>query len=281
MRWEAAMYDLKGKVAIVTGAGGAAGIGRALALRLAREGAAVAVSDLCLKRDESDANFKGIAALAAEIEAMGAGAAAIPADISSEADAQALVDGTVERLGGLDIVCNNAGAVFAINLSYMIGAAEWRKMIDVNLTGTFLVSRAAAKYMVKSKRGGSIINTASWRGAYPARFMSAYCVAKAGIIALTENMALELAPNGVRVNCISPGKVDTDMERKGWKLKADAFGKELDEIRKEEEGKIPLGRIASTGDIAGLVAFLASDESSYMTGQNFYITGGLTLVNTA
>ncbi|MFH1539424.1 MAG: SDR family NAD(P)-dependent oxidoreductase [bacterium] len=275
------MYDLKGKAALVTGAGRESGIGHALAFRLAGEGADVAVSDICKTKDESDPNWKGLNELVKKIEKLGRSAAAVPADISDTQQVDAMVKEAADRLGGLDIACNNAGAAFAINLSYMIDPADWRRMLDINLTGTFLVSRAAAKFMVKQKRGGSIINTASWRGRYPAPFMAAYCVVKAGIISLTEVMALELAANNIRVNAVCPGKVETDMERSGWQLKADAYGKNLDEIKEEEQKKIPLGRIAVPDDIANVVAFLASDQSSYMTGQAICVTGGLTLVNTA
>lgn len=275
------MYDLKGKIALVTGAGRPTGIGHALALRLAGEGADVAVSDVCMAKDDSDENFKGLNALADEIKKLGRKAAITPADISDEAQVNAMAEEAAEKLGGLDIVCNNAGAAFALNLSYMISPDDWRRMLDINLTGTFLVSRAAAKLMVKQNRGGSIINTASWRGRYPASFMAAYCVVKAGIISLTEVMALELAANNIRVNAICPGKVETDMEKSGWQLKADAYGKTVEEIKDEEQKKIPLGRIALPEDIANVVAFLASDQSSYTTGQTIYVTGGLTLVNTA
>lgn len=184
-----------------------------------------------------------------------------------------------EKFGGIDILVNNAGAVFGVNLFYMMNPNDWRRMLDINLTGTFLVSQAVAKSMVKLKRKGSIINIASWRGRYPAAFLSAYCTAKAGVIALTEVMALELSANGVRVNSVCPGKVETDMERMGWRLKSDVSGKTLDDVRKEECGKIPLGRIAQPEDVAKIVAFLASDQSNYMTGQTINFTGGMTLVN--
>ncbi len=273
------MYDLSGKTAIVTGCASSKGIGHALALRLAREGADVGVTDLCSAGDENDKNRQGLLELKSEIEKLGRKAVAVCADITDAEQVGTMVDTVVSELGGVHILCNNAGAAFGMNLSYMISPSDWRKMLEVNLTGTFIVSAAVAKVMTKQNRGGSIINTASWRGRYPAPFMAAYCAAKAGVMALTEVMALELSANNIRVNAICPGKVDTEMERMGWQLKADAFGKDIDDIRKEEESHVPLKRIALPEDIANLVAFLASEQSSYCTGQILYITGGMTLVN--
>ena len=132
--------------------------------------------------------------------------------------------------------------------------------------------------MTKAKQGGSIINIASWRGFAPAPFMSAYCVSKAGVISLTECMALELASHNIRVNAVCPGKVDTDMERWGWEMKAGAKGVPIEKIMEEEQKKVPLGKIATPEMVAGLVAFIASDDGSYLTGQAISFTGGMTLV---
>lgn len=272
-------YDLSGKKAIVTGCASPSGIGYALAIRLATDGADVAVSDFCKTNDDSDKNWKNLNALSEEIRALGRVSCVVPADITDEKQVAEMVAAANEAMGGLNVLCNNAGAVFGMNLTFMISPADWRKMIDINLTGTFIVSAAVAKLMMKSGKGGSIINTASWRGRYPAQFLGAYCAAKAGVLSLTEVMALELSHQKIRVNAICPGKVDTEMERMGWGIKADAFGKTVEEIKKEEEAKIPLGHIASPKDISNLVAFLASDDSSYMTGQALYITGGMTLLN--
>ena len=272
-------YDLSGKAALVTGCGSTRGIGHALASRLAKDGADVAVADLCKEKSDSDKNWKGLAELVEKIEGMGRRAVALNADITDTGQVEQMIKDIDEAFGRLDIVCNNAGAAFGINLSYMISPDEWRKMLEINLTGTFLVSSAAARYMTKKNNGGSIINTASWRGRSPAPFMAAYCVAKAGVISLTECMALELAASKIRVNAICPGKVRTEMEEMGWQLKADAFGKSFEDIVKEEEGNVPLGRIAAPDDVANLVAFLASDDSDYITGQAHNFTGGMSLVN--
>ncbi|HOX28781.1 MAG TPA: SDR family NAD(P)-dependent oxidoreductase, partial [bacterium] len=199
-------------------------------------------------------------------------------DISDEKSVDALIAEIKAGFGRLDIVCNNAGIATGINLSYMLSPAEWRKVMEVNLNGTFIMSRAAAQWMTKAKQGGCIINTSSWRGFAPAPFMAAYCASKAGVISLTEVMALELASHNIRVNAICPGKVDTDMERWGWELKAGAKGVPVEAIIEEEQKKIPLGRIATPDMVAGLVSFIASDEGAYITGQAISFTGGMTLV---
>jgi NAD(P)-dependent dehydrogenase (short-subunit alcohol dehydrogenase family) len=274
------MYDLSGKSALVTGCGKEAGIGRAIALRLASEGANVAIADICADKGEKDKNWHGLCSLATEIEGLDRTAISIACDITDKKQADAAIDAAAAKFGALDILVNNAGAAGAINLACFVSPDEWRKMMEINLTGTFLVSAAAGRYMMKRGKGGCIINIASWRGRNPAPFMAAYCASKAGVISLTEVMALELASHKIRVNAVCPGKVETDMERWGWQLKADASGKTTDDIRKEEEQKIPLGRIAQPADVANIVAFLASDQSNYMTGQIINFTGGMTLINT-
>ena len=272
------MADLKDKVALVTGASKERGIGRAIALRLAQDGADVVVADLCTDKGDTDSVWQGLQDRVSEIQALGRRALACHVDITDEKIVDSLIASIKENFMRLDIVCNNAGAAFGMNLSYMISPADWRRMIDINLTGTFLVSRAAAQWMTRLNNGGSIINTASWRGWHPHVFMAAYNASKAGVISLTQTMALELAAQKIRVNAICPGKVDTDMERAAWELKANAFGKTVDDMIREEADKIPLKVIATPDDIAGVVAFLASDESFHMTGQAVHITGGMDIV---
>lgn len=273
------MSSLNGKIALVTGAAKDRGIGRAIANRLAKDGADVVVADFCKSQDDTDEIWSGLKRRVSEVEAAGKQALALNVDITNEKMVDEMMAAIKEKFGALDIVCNNAGTAFAMNLSYMISPADWRKMIEINLTGTFLVSRAAAQWMTRQKRGGgSIVNTASWRGFAPAPFMAAYSVSKAAVISLTETMALELASQNIRVNAICPGKVDTDMERWGWELKANASGKTVEAIMEEEKKKVPLGRIATPEDVAGLVAFIVSEEGSYLTGQAIAFTGGMALV---
>jgi len=272
------MTGFEGKVALVTGCGKELGIGRAAALRLAREGADVAVAGRCAEGDESSVIWRGLASTADEIRTLGRRAAAVAVDITDEARVDAMITRTVGELGRLDIVFNNAGAAGAMNLSYQLTPAQWRETIEVNLNGTFIVSRAAAKVMIKQKSGGCMINNSSWRGLAPAAFMAAYCVSKAAVVSLTEVMALELAPHRIRVNAICPGKIETDMERWGWDMKAKAFGKTIEKVKAEETAKVPLGRISMPDELAGLIAFLASDEGAYITGQAIPFTGGMPLV---
>ncbi|MFA6448660.1 MAG: SDR family NAD(P)-dependent oxidoreductase [bacterium] len=272
------MGDLNGKVALVTGSAKERGIGRAIALRLAKNGADIVVADMCKDKGEKDAIWNGLQERVKEIEAAGKRAIAVNVDITDEKSVAALMESIKAEFGRLDIVCNNAGIAAGINLSYMLSPAEWRKVMEVNLTGTFIVSRAAAQWMTKSKQSGSIINISSWRGFAPAPFMAAYCASKAAVISLTEVMALELATHNIRVNAVCPGKVDTDMERWGWDLKAGAKGCSVEQIIEEEQKKIPLGKLATPDMVAGLVAFIASDDGAYLTGQAISYTGGMTLV---
>jgi NAD(P)-dependent dehydrogenase (short-subunit alcohol dehydrogenase family) len=272
------MSGLQGKTALVTGSAKERGIGRATALRLARDGADVVVADFCKNQDGKDEIWNGLRSRVEEIEQLGRRAVAINVDITDEKMVADMINAIKGDFGRLDIVCNNAGIAGGINLSYMLSPADWRKAIDINLTGAFIVSRAAAQFMTKQKQGGSIVNIASWRGFAPAMFMAAYCASKAGVISLTEVMALELAHHNIRVNAVCPGKVDTDMERWAWEIKANAGGKSIDAVIEEEKKKIPLGRIATPEDVAGLIAFLVSDEGSYITGQAIPFTGGMTLI---
>ncbi|HOO56330.1 MAG TPA: SDR family NAD(P)-dependent oxidoreductase [bacterium] len=272
------MGDLSGKVALVTGSARAKGIGRAIAYKLASDGADIVFADLCKDKGPDDEVWKELQDRVAEVESLGRKALACHVNITDDKLINEMLDEVDEKFGRLDIVCNNAGAAFGMNLAFLISPDDWRKMLDINLTGTFLMSRAVVQKMIKYKNGGVIINTSSWRGHTPIHFLGAYSAAKAGVISLTQTMALELAPQNIRVNAICPGKVDTDMERMGWQMKADAFGKDIEDVIKEEKAKIPLGRIAKPEDIAAVVAFLVSDEGSYMTGQAINITGGMTLM---
>ena len=272
------MGNLDGKVALVTGSAKARGIGRAIAERLARDGADVVLADMCKDKGEKDTIWNGLQEGVAAVQALGRKSLACHVNITDVAVVDAMIAEIKESFGRLDIVCNNAGAAFGMNLSYMMSPDDWRRMIDINLTGTFLVSRAAAQWMTRLNNGGSIINTASWRGWHPYPFLSAYCAAKAGVISLTQCMALELAAQKIRVNAICPGKVDTDMERGAWELKAMAGRKTVEDVMKDEIGKIPLGKIATPDEVAGVVAFLASEESFHITGQAIQLTGGMDIV---
>lgn len=247
------MPDLSGRVALVTGA--SRGIGAAVATELAAAGAAV-----CVNYAGSQAAAK---AVVDEIEAAGGRAVAVQADVSDPEACTALVAACIEQLGGLDILVNNAG-ITRDGLLVRMSDADWSAVIDTNLTGVFSMVRAASKVMMK-QRSGSIINMSSVVGITGNAGQVNYSAAKAGVIGITKSVARELAGRGVRVNAIAPGFIETDMTA------------ELsDAVCEATRGQIAMGRFGSTADVAKAVAFLASDDASYITGQVLAVDGGMT-----
>jgi meso-butanediol dehydrogenase/(S,S)-butanediol dehydrogenase/diacetyl reductase len=244
-----------GKVAVVTGAG--SGIGRAVAVRLAREGAAVAGYDVA--RDNLDATT-------AAIEAAGGTSAAFACDVTSEESVAAAVDGTVERLGRPDVVCNVAG-IGGFFHTVDMPLDRWERILAVNLTGPFLVCRATLPHMVD--RGGSIVNVASNTALMGQAYSAAYCASKAGVLMFSKALAAEYLSRRVRVNVVAPGGVDTPLIG-SFDLPAEADGAVLNRIM------TPLG-FSTPAEIAASVAFLASDESSYTTGAVLSVDGGITI----
>jgi 3-oxoacyl-[acyl-carrier protein] reductase len=247
------MPDLSGKVALVTGA--SRGIGASIAARLAGCGAAVAV------------NYAGSKSAADEVVAgilaQGGRAIALQADVSDASACAALVSDTIEGLGGLDIVVNNAG-IARDGLIVRMSDDDWDAVIGTNLTGVFNVTRAVARHFMK-QRSGSIVNVTSVIGLVGNAGQANYSAAKAGVIGLTKSVAKELAPRGIRVNAVAPGFIATDMTA------------ELPEnVRKVALGQIALGRFGEADDVASAVAFLVSDEARYITGQTLAIDGGMT-----
>ena len=253
---------LADKAAIVTGAG--RGIGRAIAVALAREGAAVAL----VSRTGRELEETG-----ALIASSGGRAEVYPGDVTDRHGVESIVRQVVGRFGRLDVLCNNAGASFGVpNTFHTYDEADWMRTIDVNLHSVFRVTRALLPLM--RGRGACIVNTASRAGKVPPLFNGAYAVAKAGAIMLTKVMALELAGEGVRVNAVCPGQIMTDLERWRFGLEAQFFGTTAEAREAEMCRTIPLGRIGAPAEVARLVAFLASDASSYITGQAINVTGG-------
>lgn len=242
---------LDGQLAIVTG--GAAGIGRATAERFAAEGARVAVLDI---------DGDGAAAVAGAI-----GGVAVVADV---ADAESCAAGIAEgaaALGGLSILVNNAGIGAAMPM-HLYSDQDWRRIVGVNLDGTFFGIRAAIPFLKESR--GCIVNVASLTGVRPTRFESPYSAAKAGVISLTMAAALEYAPE-IRVNCVSPGFIDTNLT---------AIVLADDERRAVVEEATPLERVGTAEDVANVITFLASSQAAYVTGQNLVVDGGSALPNT-
>ncbi len=276
------MATLRDKVAIVTGAGRPGGIGAAVARRLAQAGAHVVVTDIC--RSPSDLNNAGggswgdLSAVAQEIEGLGVSSLAIEMDITQKAAVEDMINQTRERFGRLDILVNNAGA--AIGPAPVLHMAEqaWRQTLQINATGTFLCCQAALPLLIEGGRGGRIVNMSSLAAVKPRPFVSAYAASKAAVVALTRSLAQEVAEHNITVNALLPGDVDTDMKQWSMQLEGLVTGKPYEEVVESWRAKIPLGRLAVPDDVAHFVAFLASDEAAFITGQAINITGGRELV---
>ena len=243
---------LQNKVAIVTGAG--RGLGKGIALKLAQEGAAVVVADIVQANAE---------AVVAEIVAAGGKAVPAQANVAVKADVEAMFAKAVNELGGVDILVNNAGINRDVQL-FKMSDEEWEQVIAVNLTGTFYSCRLAAQHM-REKGFGRIINISSmsWLGNFG---QANYAASKAGVVGLTKTAARELAKKGITCNALCPGFIDTDMARgvpeKVWDIMV---------------GKIPVGRAGTAADVGNMVAFLASDEASYINGEVINVSGGMVL----
>jgi len=273
------MYaDLKGKTALVTGAGKRSGIGYAIACELAKNGANVIIADLG-KSGGDDAQVatggrSEMTDIATELQTdFGVTTLATAVDVGSGEAIDAMVAAVNDRFKTIDILCNNAGASFGVpNAVHTYAEEDWMRTIDINLHSVFRVSRAILPLMMAG--GGTIINTASRAGKVPPIFNGAYAVAKAGVIMLTKVMARELAGMGIRVNAICPGQIMTDLEKWRFGLEAQFFESTVEEREAEMCKTIPLGRIGTPAEVGALVAFLASGASSYLTGQAINITGG-------
>lgn len=255
---------LEGKVAIVTGAFG--GIGRGTCLRLAREGVDVVCTDLHPRVEETWAAIR-----AAHPQNRGY---AVAADVTSAQDVEQLVKGVVDRLGHLDILFNNAGALQPM-LSVMETPDEvFDKNINVNLRGVFYGCRAAGRVM-REQRSGCIINTGSWYGKQGFANFGSYCASKAAVIRLTESLALELAPYHVRVNSICPGNMATEMHYQAVRDEAKMRGISFEEMDGVIKRSIPLGQQGTADDIASAVVYLCSEDGAYVTGQALNVNGGV------
>ena len=248
------MYALDGRVGLVTGGGG--GIGRAIAHRLARDGMAVVVLD-------SDGG-------AAQMVASGIGGLAVTADVTEPEAVGRAVDATLARFAKIDLLVNNAGVAW-MGPALDTPLEVLRSMLAVNVEGVFIVSHAVLPHMV-ARRTGSVVNLASWAGKTGPAYFAGYSASKFAVIGLTQALAREMAPHGIRVNAICPGiVVDTAMRTS---IEAQQRRYVLPETA-EREKSIPIGRVSVPDDVAAIAAFLASDESSYMTGEAINLSGGL------
>lgn len=244
---------LKGKTAIITGSG--RGIGRAIALAMAEQGANIVVNDV---------NMESAGEVVAEIEAMGRQAIAVKADVTSEEQIKEMIETCINRFGKLDILVNNAGIIQTVPVTEIDGK-DWDRVMEVNLKGVFLCCKAALAPM-KAQHGGKIINIASVAGKRGGGLLgnSCYSASKGGVIAFTKSLARESGPFGINVNAITPAFTDTEMTRSIAPDKKEFIIKML-----------PLGRVGQPSDIAGAVCFLASSMSDYMTGEIMDVDGGL------
>lgn len=252
------MPRLSGKVAFITGGG--TGIGRACAVFFAREGAQVAVSS---RRSEPLRSVVG------EIENSGGQALAVVSDVTKRASVESALSGVMEYFGRVDVVVNNAGAVVVADADHT-SDEEWQRVIDVNLTGAFFVSRASLPLLRKAG-GGSIINIGSALGLVARTQRAAYCASKFGLTGLTKAMAIDHAHEKIRVNCICPTIVETELGMQSISKLPDPEAE-----RRRRSAEIPLGRMGKPEDVAQVAVYLASDESEWVTGAAFPIDGGFT-----
>lgn len=244
-------YSLENKTAIITG--GAAGIGLATAKFFAAKGVNVVVADINPNAD----------AVAKELSDKCIG---IAGDITNEKYRQSVIDETIKKYGVIDILVNCAGIV-ALEDAEVLSESMWDKTMEINLKASFMMAQAVGKYMIDSKYPGSIVNMASQAGVIALNKHVAYCAAKGGIIAMTKVMALEWGKYGIRINCVSPTVVLTELGKKAWDGEVgEAFKKEM-----------PSERFAEPDEIAGAIAFLCSNAAGMITGHNLLIDGGYTI----
>lgn len=276
------MYNLNGQVALVTGTGGQNGIGRAIATRLAREGADVILNDIAMcpySEDESPNLWGGMSAVVKEIEAFGQRAITIVADVSDADQVNNMATQALEKFGHIDILVNNAGAPAGSDRVPLVDLEEedWDMVHRVNVKGTFLCCRAIARHMIDKNQGGKIINISSLAGKRGIARYAAYCSSKFAVIGLTESLAKELAPHRINVNAICPGLVDTErVDHIASAIMPEDLppAEKRDQLVQQATASVPLKRIAQGSDVANMAAFLASSESDYLTGLAITVAGG-------
>ena len=274
------MYDLRGKVALVTGAGGERGFGRAVAARLAQEGADVIVSDVAQNPYPGrSTDWGGLQDVVREIEALGRQSIGIVADVSDSAQVDRMVRQGLERFGHIDILVSNAASRHGRDVVPVVELEEnaWDETMRVNAKGTFLCSRAVAREMIRRGEGGKIIVMSSMVGKRGQACRAAYAASKFALVGFTQSLALELAPYRINVNALCPGLADTeriDFMAAALAPEGEAVELHRAKIVRERTAGIPLGRVAESSDIARVTAFLASSESDYLTGLSISVSGG-------
>jgi NAD(P)-dependent dehydrogenase (short-subunit alcohol dehydrogenase family) len=280
------MIRFKDRVALVTGAGGMKGIGRACALRLAAEGAAVVLSDVRrrpedLPPQEVNAGWRSIDSVAEEVEALGRRSLKVWCDLTDAREVEDLVRQAAEHFGRIDILVNNARAIIGRDRVPVTELQEdvWQRFFAINTTAAFLTTKFAGRLMIEGGRGGRIINMGSDASKRGRPRTAAYTASKFALIGLTQCAALDLAPWGITVNAVCPGSVNTDRLSYWEEAQARAQGVPLETFRAnivaEAAKSVPLGRIAEPEDVANLVAFLASEDAAFITGQAYNVNGGM------
>ncbi len=278
--------SLEGKVALITGAGGMRGVGRATALKLASQGAQVAISDVRRPVDdlppgEVRAEWQSIDSVAEEIRAQGGQALPVYADLSNSDEIEGLVAETVNHYGRLDIMVNNARAIIGRDKVPVTDLEEdvWQHFLAINTTAVFLCTKYAGREMVRLGNGGRVVNIASNAGKQASADGAAYSASKFAVIGLTQASAMDLAPHGITVNAVCPGPINTDRMSYWERDQAAQRGLTQEEFRAQvvaaSSDRTPLGRIAEPEDVANLVAFLSGPDSSLITGQSYNVNGGI------
>ena len=274
------MGRLDGRVAFVTGAARYRGIGRAIALRLAQEGAAVAVSGrprdpASFPAHERERGWRGVESVADEVRGAGGRAHAVECDVTDAASIVRAVEATVAAFGKIDVLVNNAALPSEAGAAPVLEMTDenWYETVDVNLHGLYRVIRAVGPEMVKAG-GGAIVNVSSTAGRIGIPDYGAYCATKWAMHGLTQQLALELAKHGIRVNIVCPGSTDTDMMDGTFGRYDEVAGREPGSSKAAIRRALLMGRQATVEEQAAVVAFLASDDASYMTGQALNVDGG-------
>ena len=280
------MSGLEGKVALITGAGGMRGIGRATALKLAELGVDLALTDVL--RDVADlppgeirAEWKSVDSVSEEVRQLGRKCLSIYADLSDSKQIESVVKQTVDHFGHIDIMINNARAIIGRDRVPVTELDEgvWHNFLDINTTAPFLFTKFAGREMVQQGTGGRIINMASNASKQASATGSAYSASKFAVLGLTQASALDLAAYQITVNAVCPGSTNTDRTDYSERAVAESEGVSVEEVRArvvaEAASRSPLGRMGESEDVANLVAFLVSDEASFITGQAYNVNGGI------
>ena len=273
------MGNFSGKTAVITGSGRDKGLGQAIAQKLAEEGANIVVSDIGSQRDEAtDVQHIGstdaMDAVAKGLREQGGHVSTFVADVRQRSDMQALARHAVDTHGSLDIWVNNAGIGYIMSPLFDVTEDNWNAVIDVNLTGCFWGLQAAAEVMVAQKTGGRIINIASQAAKSGFPFAQAYCSSKHGLVGLTRSASIELGPEKITVNNVCPNHVTTGLGDWQNKFTSAALGLSEEEYLQRMRDKIPMRRVGMPEDTANAVAFLCSDQASYITGESLNVSGG-------